>query len=217
MSVARLVCVEGIDGAGKTTLVHGLAQALGALGLRAGTLHSNSLAQLSLGQRSELDDAALTLQDKAFVAASRLLSFYLAQVVPRLGELDVLLVDRYTWSFMVRWGCLGVPWGVLTALGAMPGLVPPPAHTLLLRADPAVAYQRKLAAGIALSRAETRGRALGQSEGDAFIGLQRRALGFYEDLCSHAAAGTVTQIDSAAGAGAVLQRAGATLRAVLGR
>ena len=218
MSMALLVCVEGLDGAGKTTLVQGLVAALAAQGVRAASFHSRSLAQLSLGEREpELGGGALSLQDKAFVAYSRLHSHYRDHVTGKLAGADLVLLDRYKWSFLVRWGCLGVSWGLLCSLAKTIDIAPDPEHTLLVAVPPQEAYARKKAAGIALSRAELALLSKAASEREAFMALQSRALGFYEDLCSHAREGSVTQLDSMRGAQQVQEEALAVLKALLER
>ena len=218
MGVARLVCVEGIDGAGKSTLVQALVAELARLGVRATSLHARSLVQLSLGERDTLDTLGeLTLQDRAFVSFSRLYSHYCNRVASQLAGCDLVLMDRYKWSVLVRWGCYGVNWGMLCSLAAGFDLLPHADHTLLLAASPADAYDRKKAAGIALTRPELGMRTLARSEREAFVALQTQAQGFYADLHLHARAGSVTQIDTGSGPQAALAQALAVLGPLLSR
>ena len=200
MSTARLICIEGIDGAGKTTLVDTLSKRLGQAGLQVVSLHLPSFQEPDLADDpGGHDRRQLTVQELAFVAYSRLYDFYLTEMVPLLESNDLLLMDRYKWSCLVRWACRDVRWSVLTALGAMAGLLPEPAHTVLLTADPFSAYRRKKDAGLALTPAETVGRRSSQSEREAFVNLQSRAIGYYGALFDQAELGCATCIDSKVG------------------
>lgn len=219
MSHARLVCVEGVDGAGKTTLVAGLERRLKQDGLNVGAMHLRSLFDLEFKRDlvAELPlELPLTDQELAFVSYSRLYDFYLSDIAPALRAHDLLLLDRYTWSYLVRWACRDVRWSVLSAVGAMTDMVPPADFTLLIDAEPFAAYQRKVSGGLALNRAETMGRGVAQGERAAFVNLQTRALGYYDVLFRGAAPATAARIDSNGGAAATLDQALALLRPLVG-
>jgi thymidylate kinase len=138
-------------------------------------------------------------------------------MVPLIESCDLLVLDRYKWSYIVRWACRDVRWSVLTAVGSLASLVPEPAHTLLLDAEPFAAHRRKMVAGITLSPSETLGRRNSQSSREAFVNLQTRAAGYYDKLFEHAPAGSASRFDSALGQDAVGQQALQWLNAWLGR
>ena len=206
MKIGRLVSIEGIDGAGKSTLVDKLVVMLGENGLKAKALHSSSFFEADF-KRSGITAGGLmlTLQERAFVSFSRLFDFYETKIQPAQTMADVVLLDRHVWSFLVRWACRDVRWSVLTMLAETPNLVPEPAQTVLLDADPLRAYWRKVSAGIKLSPAETQGRVSRQTDREAFVNLQTRAQGYYNDLVRNASTDRVTRIDSEIGEAAVLR------------
>lgn len=218
MSHARLVCIEGIDGAGKTTLVAALERRLKDDGLSVGAMHLRSLFELEFKHDLVTEQPLpLTDQELAFVSYSRLYDFYLSDIAPTLRAHDVVLLDRYKWSYLVRWACRDVRWSVLSAVGAMTGLVPEADFTLLIDAEPFAAYQRKVSGGLPLNRAETLGRSAAQGERAAFVNLQARALIHYDELFRAALPATVARIDSSAGAAATLDQVLTQLRPLVGR
>jgi dTMP kinase len=141
----RLITVEGIDGAGKTTLVSGLAAALDARGRPVSVLREPGGIEVSERIRALLLDPALPIAPRAealLFAAAR------AQLVddelrPRLERGDWVLLDRFVDSSLAYQGAgrgLGID-GVraLNEFGTG-GLSPD--RTLLLRVAPAVALAR---------------------------------------------------------------------------
>jgi thymidylate kinase len=216
LTTGLLVCVEGVDGAGKTTLVRALVDKLASENVKTASLHLRSLFERDLEDQEGRDGPALTAQEKAFVSYSRLYDFYLTDIVPAITACDVILLDRYKWSYLVRWACRDVRFTILSALSSTCALVPDPAHTILLTIDPLQAYRRKVGSGIGLTPAETVGRAKTQSEREAFISLQTRAMGFYEDLFRRAEPARVTRIDAMMPRLTILEQATEQLARVLG-
>ena len=140
MARGRLITVEGIDGAGKTTLVAALARALGAEVLR-----EPGGVELSERIRALVKDPGLRVGARAealLYAAAR------AQLVeealePRLAAGTDVLLDRFVDSSLAYQGAgrgLGVD--AVRSLNAFAtgGLVPD--RTLLLRVDPATGRRR---------------------------------------------------------------------------
>ena len=135
-----LITVEGLDGAGKTTLIAGLARALGATVLR-----EPGGVELSERIRGLLTDPELDVDPRAealLYAAAR------AQLVAsRLGPLlaggETVLLDRFVDSSLAYQGggrALGVePIRALNAF-ATDGLSPD--RTLLLRIEPERGLER---------------------------------------------------------------------------
>jgi dTMP kinase len=136
-----LITVEGIDGAGKTTLVAGLAQALGDVEV----LREPGGVELAERLRELVKDPSLRVSARAealIYAAAR------AQLVeeklrPLLGAGRRVLLDRFVDSSLAYQGA-GRRLGVdavreLNRFGTG-GLAPD--RTLLLRIDPALALRR---------------------------------------------------------------------------
>jgi dTMP kinase len=145
-----LIAVEGIDGAGKTTLVEGLAAAMpGAIALR-----EPGGVELSERIRALVTDPALTVSARAealLYAAAR------AQLVeerlrPLLDSGATVLLDRFVDSSLAYQGGgrgLGFAW-----IRAINDFRIVPDRTILLRLDPAVARARR---GPATDRLEAAG------------------------------------------------------------
>jgi dTMP kinase len=134
-----LITVEGVDGAGKSTLVAGLAAALAARGVSVVVLREPGGVELSERIRALVADPALTVDARAealLYAAAR------AQLVaerlrPLLEAGEWVLLDRFVDSSLAYQGGgrgLGVP--EVRALNefATGGLRPD--RTLLLRVSP---------------------------------------------------------------------------------
>jgi dTMP kinase len=145
--------VEGLDGAGKTTLVRGLAAAMpGAVVLR-----EPGGVELSERIRALVKDPAVTVGGRAealLFAAAR------AQLVeerlrPLLDEGRTVILDRFVDSSLAYQGAgrgLGIEW--VRAINDV-GIVPD--RTLLLRIDPAAGRERLSGRGEAEDRLEQAG------------------------------------------------------------
>jgi dTMP kinase len=164
-----LITVEGIDGAGKTSLVEGLAAALPD----AVVLREPGGVELSERIRELVKDPALAVSARAealLYAAAR------AQLVeerlrPLLEAGATVLLDRFVDSSLAYQGGgrgLGVDWvRSINDVGVVPD------RTILLRLDPAVARARLAERGEAADRLEL--------AGDAFFETIARA---YDDLAA---------------------------------
>jgi dTMP kinase len=141
----RLITIEGIDGAGKTTLAAGLAAALSERGLDVQSVREPGGVELSERIRELLIDPQQTISPRAealLYAAAR------AQLVaellePSLGEGAMLILDRFTDSTLAYQGAgrrLGIESVRLLNEFATGGLVPD--RTLLLRIPPALGRAR---------------------------------------------------------------------------
>jgi dTMP kinase len=146
----KLITIEGIDGAGKSTLAHELARALLARGQPAELLREPGGVEVSERIRALVQDPALAVAPRAealLYAAAR------AQLVqellaPLLSEGTLVLLDRFVDSSLAYQGAgrqLGVEEVRAINRFATGGLAPD--RTLLLRIDPS------------LGRARARGRA----------------------------------------------------------
>jgi dTMP kinase len=151
-----LITIEGIDGAGKSTLAAGLAAALpGAVLLR----EPGGVA-LAERVRAVVKDPALRVgaRAEALLYAAARAQLVEEAVRPRLEAGETVLLDRFVDSSLAYQGAgrgLGVE--AVRAINdfATGGLVPD--ATLLLRLDPALARARMGARGEAVDRLEAEG------------------------------------------------------------
>ncbi|HTR73152.1 MAG TPA: dTMP kinase [Solirubrobacteraceae bacterium] len=176
MPQGRLITIEGLDGAGKSTLGLGLYAALGERGVRVELLREPGGVALSEGIRGLVMDPGLTMDPRAealLYAAAR------AQLVrerlrPLLGAGATVLLDRYVDSSLAYQGAgreLGVEQVRELNRFATAGLEPD--RTLLLRIDPATGRARQAGRGGTADRLER--------EDEAFFG---RIADAYDELAA---------------------------------
>jgi dTMP kinase len=140
MARGRLITVEGLDGAGKTTLVAALADALAARDREVAVLREPGGVEVSERIRELVKDAALSIHPRAealLYAAARA-QLVAEQIEPLLEAGTWVLLDRFVDSSLAYQGGgrrLGVD--AIRELNrfATGGLEPD--RTLLLRVDPA--------------------------------------------------------------------------------
>jgi dTMP kinase len=143
---ARLITIEGIDGAGKTTLAAALHEALRARGIDAVLLREPGGVALAERIRALVKDPELEIADRAealLYAASRA-ALVAARVLPALEAGRWVLLDRYLDSSLAYQGAgrgLGIE--AVRAINdfATAGLVAD--RTLLLAIDPAAGRARR--------------------------------------------------------------------------
>jgi dTMP kinase len=141
----RLITVEGLDGAGKTTLVAGVTRELAARGRELLVLREPGGVELSERIRALVKDPALAVDPRAealLYAAARA-QLVAEQLVPLLDDGQWVLLDRFVDSSLAYQGAgrgLGIE--EIRALNAFAtgGLTPD--RTLLLRIEPAVGAAR---------------------------------------------------------------------------
>jgi dTMP kinase len=150
-----LITVEGLDGAGKTTLVAGLSAALEERGERVVVLREPGGVEVSERIRDLLKDPALNIDPRAealLYAAARA-QLVAQELRPLLESGTTVVLDRFVDSSLAYQGAgrgLGVEEiRTLNAFGTA-GLTPD--RTLLLRVDPATGLGR--IAGRAADRLE---------------------------------------------------------------
>jgi dTMP kinase len=157
MARGRLITIEGIDGAGKSTLAAALGDALSKRGVAATLLREPGGVRTAERIRELVHDPGATISDRAealLYAAAR------AQLVeealePLLAAGRLVLLDRFVDSSLAYQGAgrsLGVD--AVRAINAFGtgGLVPD--RTLLLRIDPAAGRARSQERGAAPDRLE---------------------------------------------------------------
>ena len=140
VATGRLITVEGLDGAGKTTLVAGLTRELAARGRELLVLREPGGVELSERIRVLVKDPELSVDPRAealLYAAARA-QLVSEQLVPLLESGQWVLLDRFVDSSLAYQGA-GRGLGVEAIRGlnelATGGLRPD--RTLLLRIDPA--------------------------------------------------------------------------------
>ena len=170
----RLVTIEGLDGAGKTTLAAGLVSALAARGVEAVLLREPGGVELSERVRALVKDPALRVgaPAEALLYAAARAQLVEERVRPLLGEGSWVLLDRFVDSSLAYQGAargLGVDRVRELNRFATGGLVPD--RTLLLALDPAAGRARLAGRGEEPDRLE--------AEDAAFFA---RVAAAYEDL-----------------------------------
>jgi dTMP kinase len=145
VATGRLITVEGLDGAGKTTLVAGLTRELSARGRELLVLREPGGVELSERIRVLVKDPELAVDPRAealLYAAARA-QLVAEQLVPLLERGEWVLLDRFVDSSLAYQGAgrgLGVERIRTLNELATGGLAPD--RTLLLRIDPAVGRAR---------------------------------------------------------------------------
>lgn len=145
VATGRLITVEGLDGAGKTTLVAGLTRELAAQGRELLVMREPGGVELSERIRALVKDPELSVDARAealLYAAARA-QLVAEELRPLLERGEWVLLDRFVDSSLAYQGAgrgLGVE--AIRALNefATGGLRPD--RTLLLRIDPATGRQR---------------------------------------------------------------------------
>jgi dTMP kinase len=153
----RLITIEGLDGAGKTTLAEGLAAALRAAGRDVVLLREPGGVELSERIRALVKDPALSVDPRAealLYAAARA-QLVAERVEPALEWGTWVLLDRFVDSSLAYQGAgrgLGVEAVRAVNLFGTRGLTPD--RTLLLRADATTRAARQDVRGEAPDRLE---------------------------------------------------------------
>ncbi|HXD55731.1 MAG TPA: dTMP kinase [Solirubrobacteraceae bacterium] len=145
MARGKLITIEGIDGAGKSTLAAALRDALVARGLPAELVREPGGVELSERLRALVTDPALEVSPRAeallYLAARAQLVVELLE--PRLAAGAILILDRFSDSTLAYQGGgrgLGVP--AMRDLDAFATGGLRPDLTLLLRLPPELVPER---------------------------------------------------------------------------
>jgi dTMP kinase len=203
---ARLITIEGLDGAGKSTLAEGLARELLASGTEVALLREPGGVEASERIRELVQDPRLQVLPRAealLYAAAR------AQLVdelvrPLLDRGTVVLLDRFVDSSLAyQGGARGLGIGRIAEINAFATGGLEPDLTLLLRLDPRVGRSRQQ------GRSEVPDR-LEREDEDFF----ERVAEAYEEIAA-AAPGRVRVIDASRSPEEVLADALAVVTAVL--
>ena len=176
MARGRLITIEGLDGAGKTTQARGLVEALEARGLPVRLLREPGGVEVSERVRDLVQDPAHAVTPRAealLYAAAR------AQLVeellwPLLQEGTWVVLDRFVDSSLAyQGGGRGLGIDSIRAINdfGTGGLAPD--RTVLLRVDPATGRARQAGRGQSPDRLEL-------EDGDFFAAVARA----YDELAS---------------------------------
>ena len=145
VTTGRLITVEGLDGAGKTTLVAGLTRELAARGRELLVLREPGGVELSERIRVLVKDPELSVDPRAealLYAAARA-QLVAEQLVPLLESGQWVLLDRFVDSSLAYQGAgreLGID--AIRALNELATGGLRPDRTLLLRIDPVAGRAR---------------------------------------------------------------------------
>jgi dTMP kinase len=106
MPAGGLITIEGLDGAGKTTLAQSLARELSARGLRVELLREPGGVQLSERIRELVKDPSLTVgaRAEALLYAAARAQLVQERVLPLLREGKLVLLDRFVDSSLAYQG-----------------------------------------------------------------------------------------------------------------
>jgi dTMP kinase len=172
---ASLITIEGLDGAGKSTLAQALARELAARGSIVEVLREPGGVALSERIRALVKDPALsvTARAEALLYAAARAQLVEERVRPLLERGSSVILDRYVDSSLAYQGGgrhLGV--GEVRAINLFATHNLEPDRTLLLRVSPAVGRARlegrALAEGAAGDRLEGEGEAFFAAIADAY-------------------------------------------------
>lgn len=206
MARGKLITIEGLDGAGKSTLAESLRRHLSERHSRVELLREPGGVHLSERIRELVKDPALSVSPRAealLYAAARAELVY-ERLLPLLQEGALVLLDRFVDSSLAYQGAgraLGVEEVRTINLFATGGLAPD--RTLLLRIPPSVGRSRQDGRGDEPDRLEL--------EGERFFAAIADA---YEQL-AHAEPGRIRVLDAEQPAEQVLAQALAALEDVL--
>jgi dTMP kinase len=141
-----LITIEGLDGAGKSTLAQGLAREIAARGLTVELLREPGGVEASERIRELVKDPALAVSPRteALLYAAARAQLVHERLEPLLGEGAIVLLDRFVDSSLAYQGAgraLGV--GEVRTINLFATGPLEPDRTLLLRISPAAGRARQ--------------------------------------------------------------------------
>ncbi len=160
MARGTLITIEGLDGAGKSTLAGSLRDALAARGLRVELLREPGGVDASERIRALVKDPALSVgaRAEALLYAAARAQLVEERLSPLLREGAIVLLDRFVDSSLAYQGA-GRSLGVddVRAINRFATGALTPHRTLLLRIPPAVARSRQHTRALETDRLEREG------------------------------------------------------------
>jgi len=164
-----LVTIEGLDGAGKTTLAHGLLERLAGRGVQAVLLREPGGVELSERVRALVKDPSLSVAPRAeaLLYAGARAQLVAERLGPLLADGRWVLLDRFVDSSLAYQGAgRGLGLDAVRAINEFGTGGLSPDRTLLLRIDPAA------------------GRARAEGRGEAPDRLEREGAGFFAAIAA---------------------------------
>jgi dTMP kinase len=153
-----MVCIEGIDGAGKTTLVGRLTQWVQSLGCTSAQLTADQYSQEALAIRELQLNPAYKFDDTSLALLFTVQRYaLLRQIDQLLRTVDVVFIDRWVLSTMVYQGLCGTASSELIRHLHSTIIKKNPDVGILLDLSPEAALERKLKQGGGTDRFEGRG------------------------------------------------------------
>lgn len=206
MPPGRLITIEGLDGAGKSTLAAALVRELAARGTPPHLLREPGGVDVSERIRALVQDPSLTVSPRteALLYAAARAQLVHERLAPLLARGELVLLDRFVDSSLAYQGAgraLGLEQVRAINLFATDGLQPD--RTLLLRIAPAAGRARQHERALTPDRLE-------RESGDFFA----RVADAYDDL-ARADPGRIRTIDASQPAARVLADALAALADLL--
>jgi dTMP kinase len=176
VSAGRLITIEGLDGAGKSTLATALARAIAGRGVHVELLREPGGVALSERIRELVKDPALEIgaRAEALLYAAARAELVHQRVGPLLEDGIWILLDRFVDSSLAYQGAgrgLGIEQVRAINLLASGGLVPD--RTLLLEISPATGRARQRTRGAQPDRLEREDEAFFQAIAAAYQQLAR--------------------------------------------
>lgn len=176
MSKGRLITIEGLDGAGKSTLATALAQAIEAQGVSVELLREPGGVVLSERIRELVKDPGLEVgaRAEALLYAAARAELVHQRIGPLLERGSWVLLDRFVDSSLAYQGAgrgLGIEQVRAINLLATGGLTPD--RTLLLEVSPTTGRGRQQTRGAEPDRLEREGEAFFQAIAAAYEQLAR--------------------------------------------
>ena len=146
MRRGRLITIEGLDGAGKSTLADGLAAELAGRGLSVEAMREPGGVEASERIRALVKDPSLRVDGRteALLYAAARAQLVQERLLPALRAGAIVLLDRFTDSSLAYQGA-GRELGVdeVAAINRFATTGVDPDRTLLLRVDPARGRSRQ--------------------------------------------------------------------------
>lgn len=160
MAAGRLITIEGLDGAGKTTLAAGLLDVLRERGVACELLREPGGVALSERLRDVVKDPALTVgaRAEALVYAAARAQLVEEKLLPLLDGGTWVLLDRFVDSSLAyQGGGRGLGIEAVAQLNRFGTIGLTPDRTLYLRLDPRVGRERQGVRGEEADRLEREG------------------------------------------------------------
>lgn len=157
MPRGRLITIEGLDGAGKTTVAAGLVQSLAERGVEARALREPGGVELSERVREVVKDPDLVVgaRAEALLYAAARAQLVEQAVQPLLDRGRWVLLDRFVDSSLAYQGAArGLGIEAVRAINELATGGLRADRTLLLRVDPATGRERQAGRGIEPDRLE---------------------------------------------------------------